>query len=508
MNSSGKRIVSNTLMLYTRMLFSVVISLYTSRVVLNILGVEDYGIYALVGGITSMLSFINASMGASSSRYLSYELGQSENKNIKNVFSTSIIIHVFIAIVFLLFAETLGLWYVKYKIIVPEESRISAIWVYQSSVVCAILSIIQSPYHAFIIAKEQMSIYAYVEILNVSLKLVIVYLLLIVPFNKLICYGLLLMSVSIFIAFLYIYYSRFKFNECRFVIPQNKRYFRPMLSFSLWNLLGDIGYTIRQNGSNIVLNLFYGPVVNAANGIAMTVQGTVMGFSTNVVTAIRPPLIKQYSKGEMASVSSLLASGTKLSLLLMFIISGPIFINTNEVLKLWLGEVPEYCISFTSISLMCGCVSCASQVLYIGLQAANKIKIMNILRFVIYASSIFILWGLLKFGFQPDCAYYLIFIMLIVTTVLNLFLLRPILYEIKIFNILCDCIKVVVLAVICIYFIEYIFENNSGVIKLILSSIGYLTLFLLLNYFVSLNKNEREKVNTVYYKLRQIFNYW
>lgn len=483
------------------MFVSVAVSLYTSRVVLDVLGFDDYGVYSLVAGIAGMLCFMNASLAAASSRFLSYELATPDISRIHKVFSTAVVIHILLAIAFLILAETIGLWYIKFKIVVPDGSRTAAMWVYQCSVVSIVIGIIQSPYNALIIAKEKMSIYAYIEIVNVFLKLGIVYILYVISFNKLISYGVLTLLVSMAISLFYVIWCRTNFIECRFSIPRDRRYFRPMLSFSCWNLLGDIGYTLRQNGSNIILNLFFGPIVNAANGIAMTVQGTIMGFSTNVITAMRPPIIKDYSRGDKDSVEKLLASGTKLSLILMLIVSGPIFINAEGILKLWLKEVPEYCVQFTIVSLMCGCVACASNVLYIGLQAANRIKWMNIIRFMLYSASIFILWGLLSIGLQPVVAYYLIFVLLIITTLLNLFLLKPIFAKLNIFGIVRDYVSVTVIALICIFSVTYTLNVNSNFIKLIITTLVYIPLFSILCYLLALNKFEKSKVRRVVNKL-------
>ncbi|MDY5953612.1 MAG: polysaccharide biosynthesis protein, partial [Sodaliphilus sp.] len=281
--SNNKRIAKNTIMLYIRMFISMVVGLYTSRVVLATLGVEDYGIYGVVGGVVGMMGFLNASMSGATSRFLTFELGKGDKERLAKTFSSALIVHIAIAIIVFILAETVGLWFLCNKLNIPEGRMEAAHWVYQFSILATMLSITQVPYNATIIAHEKMDVYAYMEILNVTLKLLIVYLLCIGNFDKLILYASLMLAVSILIMMVYRIYAIRQFPEAHFHWIWDKTYLRPILSFSGWDLYGNMACTIRQQGSVFLINIFYGVALNAACNIASTMQGILLQFSSNVV---------------------------------------------------------------------------------------------------------------------------------------------------------------------------------------------------------------------------------
>lgn len=310
----NKRIAKNAIMLYLRMFLTMIVGLYTSRIVLTTLGVEDYGVYGVVGGIVSMLSFLNASMSGATSRFLTFELGRGDRQRLSDTFSTALIFHVLIAIIVFIIAETVGLWFFYNKLVIPENRIDAAFWVYQLSILSSMFTITQVPYNSCIIAHEKMDVYAYVEMLNVTLKLGIVYLLMVGNFDKLILYAVLVFLVSFIIMFIYRIYCLYMFEECKFHFIVKKAYMSPFLTFSGWDLYGNLSYTVRIQGANFVLNMFYGVVLNAANGIASTVQGILMGFSSNIIMAFKPAIIKKYAVGCFDEMNTLMCFATKMAL--------------------------------------------------------------------------------------------------------------------------------------------------------------------------------------------------
>lgn len=316
--SSNKRIAKNTIMLYIRMLLSMVVSLYTSRVVLNILGVEDYGIYGVVGGIVAMFSFLNSTMSGATSRFLTYEMGRGDFQRLKETFSSTLVIHIGIACAVLVLAETVGLWFLLHKLVIPVERMNAAFWVYQLSILSMMITVTQVPYNACIIAHEKMEIYAYVEILNVILKLIIVYFLLLTDFDRLIFYAILVLFVSIIIAFIYRFYCISHFSECHFCAKMNSEFLKPMLLFSTWDLYGNMTVALRQQGMNFIMNIFWGIIINAAVSLSNMVQGAVCSLSNNVIMAFRPQIIQKYAQNNYLEMQVLLENAIRYSLFYMY----------------------------------------------------------------------------------------------------------------------------------------------------------------------------------------------
>lgn len=285
---NNKRIAKNTLLLYFRMLFTMAVSLYTSRVVLNTLGVEDFGIYNVVGGVVAMFGFLNSAMSSSTQRYITFELGKNDFEQLKKVFNTSVSIHAFISVVILILAETIGLWFLYNKMTIPIERMDAALWVYQGAIASTIVLIMSVPYNATIIAHEKMSAFAYISVLEVVLKLLIVYLLLIGDFDKLKLYAVLMFSIQLIIRLIYGRYCKKHFSETKFQWTKDWKLFKEMLGFAGWNLWGNCAGIAFTQGVNILLNMFFGPAVNAARGIAVQVQNAVNQFSFNFQTALNP----------------------------------------------------------------------------------------------------------------------------------------------------------------------------------------------------------------------------
>lgn len=344
--SNNTRIAKNTLLLYIRMFFIMGISLYTSRVILNTLGVEDFGIYNVVGGLVSMFGFLNSSMSAATQRYITFELGKGDEKSLNKIFSLSLQIHVLIAIVTVLLIESVGLWFLYYKMTIPPERMTAAFWVLQASALTFIFSIMSVPYNADIIAHERMSAFAYISIVEAVLKLAIVFMLLAVPFDKLIVYALLLSLVQLSIQLCYMFYCHRHFHESRYRHVKDWSLFREMTSFGAWNLFGGLSSISFNQGLSMLLNVFFNPAVNAARAIATQVQAAIQMFITNFQTALNPQIVKTYAQKDFESMHTLMFRSSRFSFFLMYLLSLPVLLETPLILQIWLKTVPENTVVF------------------------------------------------------------------------------------------------------------------------------------------------------------------
>ena len=352
-SSNNKRIAKNTVFLYLRMLFILLVSLYTSRVVLNVLGVVDYGIYNVVAGFVTMFAFINSSLTACIQRFYNYENGRRGTDGIRTVYSLSCIIQIILALVVLLTVETVGLWYLNNKMVIPENRLFSANILFQCAVFSLISVIIQVPYSASIIAKERMDYYAIVGIIDVILKLLIVIILPYLPYDKLISYSSLLVITAIVDFLLYFVYAKVHFKELAFCKDFSYSLFRDMMSFSGWNTIGAMAMVARNQGLNLILNLFFGPTVNAARGVAFQVQSAITSFIHNIYTAVRPQLTESYAKGEIDRSVSLVYASSKVCFYVLLVLALPVSFRIDYLLGLWLGDtIPEFSGLFTVIVLI------------------------------------------------------------------------------------------------------------------------------------------------------------
>ena len=374
-SSANKRIAKNTLVLYVRMLFTMGISLFTSRVILQTLGVEDYGISSVVGGVISMFTFINAAMVSSTQRYLNFELVRGDANQLRSVFSTSLQIHALIALAIIVLSETVGLWFLNEKLVIPEARMTAAMWVYQCSILSCAVSIMSTPYNAVIVAHEKMSAFAYISILDVSLKLLVVYLLVILPFDKLIILAILNLLVQLFIRYIYTLYCHRHFPESYFQFRFNKTLFKEMFGFAGWSFWGNLAAILYTQGLNMMLNIFFGPIVNAARGIAVQVQSAVQQFVGGFQTALNPQITKNYASNNLPQMHSLMFRSARFSFLLLFFLSLPVLMETNFILTLWLKTVPDDAVIFTQIMICISLIYTTANPCIIANQATGKVKI-------------------------------------------------------------------------------------------------------------------------------------
>lgn len=349
--SGNKVIAKNTLFMYLRMALVLVIALFTSRVNLQSLGIVDYGIYGVVGGFVAMFSIFSNSLAASISRFIAFELGKGEEDRLKRVFSTSVNIQIVLAVSLMIFAEIAGYWFIHHKMVIPLDRIYAATWVLHCSVIAFGVNLISVPYNATIIAHEKMSTFAYISVYEVVSKLAICYFLFISPVDRLILWAILLVILQVSIRLIYGYYCGKNFSECKYEPIIDKGLFREISEFAGWSMIGLVALTCYTQGLNMVLNIFFGPVVNAARSLADQVQVAIQGFSTNLQVAINPQIIKSYANNEQQRVHELIFMGSRYCFFLLLILSLPIILETPIILKFWLGVYPEHTANFIRLIL-------------------------------------------------------------------------------------------------------------------------------------------------------------
>lgn len=369
---NNKRIAKNTLLLYFRMLFLMAVSLYTSRVVLNALGVEDFGIYNVVGGVVAMFSVLSGSLSAAISRFITYELGKGNQENLNKIFSSAVTIQLILSGIIILLAETIGMWFLNAKMNIPEVRMEAANWVFQFSILTFAINLISIPYNASIIAHEKMSAFAYISILEAVGKLTIAYLITIAPIDKLIFYAILMCVVALVVRFTYGNYCKRHFSECTYHFVWDKQLLKQMFGFAGWNFIGASSAVLRDQGGNVVINLFCGPAVNAARGIASQVNNAVNQFVVNFMTALNPQITKSYAAGNKEYMMTLIFQGARLSFYMLLLLSLPILVNTHYILVLWLKIVPEHAVFFVQLILIFALSESISQPLITAMLATGK----------------------------------------------------------------------------------------------------------------------------------------
>ena len=368
------RLAKNTLFLYVRMIVLLAVGLYTSRVTLSALGVTDYGINNVVAGLVTMFVFINNAMMNSTQRYITYELGKGNTDKLKLIFSTSINIHFLIAIIIVILSETIGLWFLYNKLVIPVERMTAASWIFQLSVITCVISILSVPYNALIIAHERMSAFAYISLLDAGFKLIIAYLLMIYDGDRLILFGLLQLGVVIIDRVIYTVYCNRRFPESKYKYGVDKTLMGDMTKFAAWNLIGNLSWMCCTQGLTVLLNMFFNPIVNAARGLATTIQNAVANFSSSIEMAIKPQITKTYSQCEMSRMFKLVSLSARLCFYALLLVSLPICLETEQLLDLWLEEVPEYTSIFVRLTLLLMLIDSLGSPLSTAIQATGKLR--------------------------------------------------------------------------------------------------------------------------------------
>lgn len=373
--TANARIAKNTLALYFRQILIMLVSLYTVRVVLSVLGAEDYGIYNVVAGIVTMFGFLSGAMATASQRFFSFELGKGNKHELSKIFCVTVTIYAFLSVIIVVLAETAGLYFVNTKLVIPSERVIAAKWIYQCAVVSFIFTLMTTPYLSSIIAHENMNVYAYVSIVEALLKLAVVFLLRVILIDKLILYAILLLCVSVINTGLYRLYSRKHYEECRFKFLFDKKKFCEIFNYVGWNLFGSAVGVFKNQIVNILLNQFFGAAVNAARAIASQISTAVTSFSQNFSTAIRPQIIKTYASEQKNECLLLTFRGCKMTFFLMYIFVLPLVLEMPFILNLWLKNPPEHAVIFTRLVLIDALIDCVSYPIMALAQATGKIKL-------------------------------------------------------------------------------------------------------------------------------------
>ena len=450
-SENTKRIAKNTLMLYGRMLFSMVVSLYTSRVLLNTLGVVDYGIQNVVGGVVGMFSLISGSLSASISRFLTFELGKDNSERLVKVFSTSLVVQLILAVIIVILIESIGVWFLNNKMIIPKDRLYAANWLLQFATLSFVVSLISVPYNASIVSHEHMSVFAYIGIADVISRLFVVLALPYLPFDKLITYSIMHLWVGITFQFIYWRYCRRHFRECRFHFQLEKSLFKEMLGFAGWNFIGVSSAVLRDQGGNVILNLFWGPALNSARGIAQQVNNAVGGFVNNFMTALNPQITKSYASGDRQYMMKLVFHSARFSFYLLFIVSLPVLFNTSYLINIWLGQIPAHVVLYVRLILIFSLCDTVSNPLITVMLATGNIRNYQIVVGGLQMMNLPISYLLLKLGFFPEVIVVVSIFLSICCLVVRLIMLRhminfPLLKYTR--EVLCNLLKVIVVALI------------------------------------------------------------
>ena len=501
------RLARNTVLLYFRMALMMCINLYTSRIVLHTLGVEDYGIYNVVGGVVVMLSFVNDSMTASTQRFLSFELGAGNKLRLREVFATSINIHLAISLVIVFLGETVGLWFLHDKMVIPPERMYAAEWCYQLSIFTAVLNVLSYPYISAIIAHERMSSFAYIAIFDAVLKLLLVYLLLVFDYDRLILYAILYAAEKLLIRLIYNIYCVKNFDECKYRWFFRKELFIEMASFAGWKMWGELAMVFYTQGLDILLNVFFGPVVNAARAAAHYAQGAVGNFASNFQMAINPQITKTYASGQLKEMHQLIYTGTRATFCMLLIVCLPLLIETPAVLGLWLKEVPEGSATFLRLMLVILMIRQSTSVLVTAVAATGKIRKYEVTMSILMLTILPISYIVLRLGGAPWSVFVVYLSIVVIGYFTILFIILP---QIKLSlreyarYAIMRCVIVLLLSLIIPSVVILLITPGTfvSVLNIILMVIS--TLFV--SYAFGLEAKERshvkKKINTIIVKMK------
>lgn len=468
--TNNKRIAKNTMFLYFRMMITMGVSLYTSRVILQVLGVDDYGIYQSVGGIVGFFSFLNSALSSGTSRFITYGLGEDNHKKLKKIFSTTLTGHILLAIIIIIVAESFGYWFLHHKLVIPAERMDAAVWVFHLSVITVFFTLTQVPYNACIIAHENMKIFAYVSIVDAVCKLLIVYMLLIGQIDKLILYAILHCLLQISIVIFYRIYCAKRYKETRFKFGIDKNIFREIVGFSGWSLFANSAIALNNQGILLLLNMFFTPAVVAARSISIQVEMTAYHFMTNFQTATVPQIVKSYAQKDYSGSKKLLLNMTKYSFYLMLLLAAPIFFSAEQLLSLWLGIVPPYTAVFLQIIIIQSLFQVFDTSFYKALYAKGQLRENALLSPICLFVNFIIVYILFKLGYSPvalswSTAICYAFMGFVVKPIL---LIKIVEYNWRdIWSVIWPCMKVFVLSLIIPLSLSIYLQSSN------ISQIGY-----------------------------------
>ena len=506
-SQNNKRIAKNTLLLYFRMLLTMVVSLYTSRVVLGALGVEDYGIYNVVGGVVAMFSMLSGSLSAAISRFITFELGKKNHERLHKVFCTSINVQLILILILFVLLETVGLWFLNYKMVIPEGRLSAANWVFQFSIITFAVNLYSVPYNAAIVAHEKMSAFAYISIIEVSAKLLVAFLILKNPFDRLVFYGMLLLIIGLIIRYIYGNYCIRHFDECKYRFVWHKSLVKEMFGFAGWNFFGAGSWQLMNQGVNLLMNMFFGVTVNAARGIAVQVDTAVLQFVNNFTMAVNPQITKSYASGDKCYLYSLMFRGSKFSYFLIMFFALPIMFQTEFILDIWLKHYPEHTASFIRLALIVSMLHVISNTMVTAMLATGNIKkyqiIVGGLGMLVFPLAMIAFY----LGCPPEAAYYSTLIVFVLQLLIRLKLLNqmvgmPIGGFLK--NVLLKILAVTVISILPLIVLLHFL--GKGWMDFIIVCSTSVIISLVTISFIGLTSSEREfvlkEISKVYKKVK------
>ena len=499
--ANNKRIAKNTILLYIRTFFVMLISLYTSRVILKALGVEEYGIYSVVGGLVSMFSVVSTSLTGAISRFITFEIGRGDMERLKKVFSTSKTIQITIAIIVIILLEIVGVWFLETRMSIPSNRLDAARWVLHFSLFTFCINLLSVPYNACIIAHERMSAFAYIGIFEAIMKLAICFLILVSPIDRLIFYAMLMMLLAIIIQVIYMAYCKKHFEESNTRISLDKKIFKEMLGFSGWSFFNNTTYILNNQGVNMLMNVYFGVVVNAARGIAVQVEGAVLQFVNNFTTAVNPQITKSYANHDLDNMYKLVCRGAKFSFFAMLLLALPIMIEAEQILSLWLVDVPEYAVIFVQFSLIMGICDCIGNSGYTACVATGKLRNYSIIITSIGILEFPLAWIFFATGAAPQYAYYTYIAVKITVLIVRMFLLKRMVglkVAMYVKNVFVPIITTTIIAVIPpVVLYNCLNENILRLIVVVLASVVSISVSAM---FVGMTKIERNVIINTYIK--------
>lgn len=503
--SNNKIIAKNTIILAGQQVFSLVVSLYSSRIILQVLGVEDFGIYNVVGGFVLMFAFLNTSMSNATQRFYNFEYGKNGERGAQKVFNTAIVIQSVLSLIVILLLESIGLWYIYEKLVVPDDRFIAAFWVFQFSTISLVFVIIQIPFEAAILAHEKMKFLAAISILDTTIKLFIAISLKYIAGDRLIWYGLLYLLISAINFLIYLFYSYKKFPEIRLKRDKEKGLFNQMLSFSGWNLIGSFAGVAKEQGINMVLNLFFGPIVNASRGIAYQVAGALKSFTSNVTISGRPQLVQSYAQNDITRTINLMFSMSKFSYLLVLVFSIPVMCEIDYILQLWLAtKIPGYTGLFVNLVIVMSLIESLGPPVSFVVHATGKMSKFQVINSIISIFNIPLSFMLLKLGSSPASVFYLGIIILIIAQIASVMVLR----QLVVFSIY-DYLKVVIgpLFLVSVLSIAapilFCSFMEEGFVRFVIITVLSTVVIILSSYVFVLNNSEKELVRSIIYKVKK-----
>lgn len=501
---NNRRIAKNTFYLYLRLAIVLIGNLFISRIILNCLGTSDFGLNDVICGFVALFTVVSSSLTAATSRFITFELGKGNDEHLLTVFNITVMIHIILSVILLLMLETFGLWYLNNKMVIDSARLSAAHYIYQFSIISLLFTIINIPYNSVLIAHEKMDVFAFLSILDIILKVVACVCIPLFPFDSLIMYGFLLMIITLFVKSLNIGYCLKKFRECSFCYRNDKHLLRQIFAFSGWNFIGATSSILKRQGSNLVLNYFGGTLVNAAYALCMQVIGAISGFSSGILNSINPQIIKQYSVNNMDYVYKLIFYGSRISFYLVMIVSIPIFINTDEVLRLWLVNVPEYTTMFLKIAMLICLVDTWSRPLITAMLATGDIKTYQI---VVGGADIMCVpfsFLLLKLGL----GVYWVFILMLIISCTTLFLRMYMLKNMIKFPIISFLYSIIIktsfvfsMALIACYITNILIYTENDLIHEAAFFILSITLSLIIIIVIDTNRRERQFLSSYFINL-------